>query len=252
MHNNVEFSELLGKTLIHIHVTAYDIKFTCSDGSVYKMYHDQSCCEQVYIESIDGDIQRLLGQPILRAEVVTNEYYTPPENRSNELNLWTFYKLATNLDSVTIRWFGSSNGYYSVSVDFKRIKNPTPVAPPGAAIIDVSDILTFKYAGPRERLAHILNTNHIVEAHTIATATGCSLSEAKNVLRRLSQAGYNSTQWLKCPYCGGFLDETECKDDPYYCGECNQYRTYPRYEVSAEKPKDVKKVIVYPEIETEE
>lgn len=248
MYNSVEFSELLGKTLTHIHVTTDDITFTCSDGSVYKMYHDQDCCEQVYIESIDGDIQRLLGQPILRAEVATNKYYTP--NRSNELNLWTFYKLATNLDSVTIRWFGSSNGYYSVSVDFERIKDPMPVAPPGTAIIDVSDILTFKYAGPRKRLVHILNTNHIVEAHTIATATGCSLNEAQNVLRRLFQAGYSRTQWLKCPFCDGFLDETEDKDDPYYCGKCNQYRTYPRYEVSAEKPEGLN-VIVYPEIETE-
>lgn len=131
MYEDAEFDELLGKTLERVVVDpdtsseGETIWFYCTDGSVYKMYHGQWCCEYVSLESIDGDIQRLLHLPILRAEVVTNEDQPAPEGRANWLNRWTFYKLATNLDSVTIRWFGSSNGYYSVDVDFGRVKNPT-------------------------------------------------------------------------------------------------------------------------------
>ena len=92
------------------------IKFTSSDGQEYVMYHEQDCCEDVTIEEIIGDITDLLNSPILLAEEVSEE-----GESEWGTSTWTFYKLATIKGSVTIRWFGESNGYYSEAVDFVKV-----------------------------------------------------------------------------------------------------------------------------------
>ena len=110
--------DLLGQTLSEVKVVEQDIiLFTLTTGEIYEMGHDQECCEQVYIESIVGDLQDLVGHPILLAEESTSE----DENTREERQQWTFYKLATIKGYVDIRWNGSSNGYYSVSVDFNKL-----------------------------------------------------------------------------------------------------------------------------------
>ena len=79
----------------------------------------------VRIEDIIGDIGCLLNTPILLVEEVSNkdenpEGVTAPDHQDSFT--WTFYKLATVKGSVTIRWYGESNGYYSERVDFQRIE----------------------------------------------------------------------------------------------------------------------------------
>lgn len=123
-----EFEELFGKTIIEIQgAEQYSDQsiFTCSDGTRFKMFHNQNCCEHVSVEDICGDIEALIGTPILRAEE-SNSRDNPALDRGSvesydESHTWTFYTLATIRGYVDFRWYGSSNGYYSESVDFVEL-----------------------------------------------------------------------------------------------------------------------------------
>lgn len=117
-----EFSDLLGKTLVNI--TKQDggegdeIIFEAHNGQKWKMYHCQDCCECVRVEEIVGDLEDIKGSPILQAEVSCSQ---SPVVEADDYQ-WTFYKLSTIKGSVTIRWLGTSNGWYSVNVDFEEIE----------------------------------------------------------------------------------------------------------------------------------
>ena len=123
-----EIKDLVGKTLTEIKNNDDRLIFIVDDGTQYKMYHKQDCCESVSIEDINGDLEDLIGNPILLAEEVSN--YEPvseeDKQKTKEANewgscTWTFYKLATIKGYVDIRWFGQSNGYYSESVNFIQV-----------------------------------------------------------------------------------------------------------------------------------
>ena len=118
--NKTTFNPLMGKIIVKIEIDENrdEIRFTTVNGDVFLMYHEQDCCESVKIEDIVGDINDLIGSPILMAEEITNE----GDAGWGDTCTWTWYNFATIKGYVTIRWYGESNGYYSESVDYKWIK----------------------------------------------------------------------------------------------------------------------------------
>ena len=108
--------ELRGKTVVKIvgGVGSEQIELHCADGTVFKMWHEQECCEQVYCSDITGELSSLIGEVVTLAEVRTAD--KSGVELSDAVGAWTFYEIQTMIDSVTIRWSGESNGFYSVCV----------------------------------------------------------------------------------------------------------------------------------------
>jgi hypothetical protein len=117
---HIKFSALKGLTLTGVTGEVGDevIKFTSCGGRQFNLFHSQECCERVRVEDICGDLQDLIGSPIVQAEESSNE---SGPYAGSESYTWTFYRIATAKGLVVIRWLGESNGYYSEGVDFVEI-----------------------------------------------------------------------------------------------------------------------------------
>lgn len=101
------------------HADLVAIVFRFVDGSAMMLWHDQQCCETVYVDDINGDWADLVGRPLLVAE----------ERSSGKIDTewgderWTFYTFRSEAGSVDVRWIGTSNGYYSTSVSVEDDAN---------------------------------------------------------------------------------------------------------------------------------
>ena len=113
--------KMIGVVFSEVKQEGDDLIFIAENGDIFMFSHYQNCCERVEIESIVGDLEDLVGNPLLIAEESTSDI-DPSDAKHKTIKYyesytWTFYKFATIKGHVDIRWYGSSNGYYSESVD---------------------------------------------------------------------------------------------------------------------------------------
>jgi hypothetical protein len=110
--NKIE--DLIGKTVWSYERTNDTLTFMLDGQVKIRFYHEQDCCESVYIEDIVGDLEDLVGHPLITAE----ERRESGGTEDGDSSTWTFYEFATIKGYVTVRWLGTSNGYYSESVSY--------------------------------------------------------------------------------------------------------------------------------------
>jgi len=121
-----EMSDLVGKTIETIINDDANgaVVFVCATGEKYKFYHSQDCCESVYLAETIGDWDDLIGSPILDAreeQKEVDEENPRPDKYGDACEGWTFYIISTIKGTVTMRWYGASNGYYSIAVDLVKL-----------------------------------------------------------------------------------------------------------------------------------
>jgi hypothetical protein len=115
----VKFETLKGKVFNSVERFGDEcIKFRSADYE-YSQYHIDDCCESVSIADICGDLSDLEGVEIL--EAYQDDNYQGEDTRDESFT-WSFYVVRTTKGTVTIRWYGCSNGYYSETVDLYDTK----------------------------------------------------------------------------------------------------------------------------------
>lgn len=119
--NEEILKQLVGKIIIKTtgerQDESFEVETAC--GFVFVFFHDQDCCENVYLEEVIGDVDDLIGEEVILAEEVSNA--NDPSDTEIDVDCldswtWTFYRLATKKGLVVLRFLGSSNGYYSEGI----------------------------------------------------------------------------------------------------------------------------------------
>jgi len=117
-----EVKDMIGATMASVVNNGNDeLIFNAQDGRAWRMYHYQDCRESVSIDDIVGDLEDLVGVEMLEAYEADSGDAGPQGEYRPDSYTWTFYRFRTIKGTVTVKWYGESNGYYSESVDFIQI-----------------------------------------------------------------------------------------------------------------------------------
>ena len=114
--SHCDIKDMVGKKITGIY---YDEEYfqIRTDDCVYAFYHEQDCCESVWLTQVDGISDKIIGSRIVIAEVVTDEKDTEYGHIT-----WSFYKIGTNKGMIDFRWQGESDGGYSEIVNLVKVE----------------------------------------------------------------------------------------------------------------------------------
>lgn len=125
MYDNENLKLMIGQTPIEINGMSEgseEVTIVTQEGGKLTLRYEHDCCASCSICQVDGDPLDLLGLPLAMCEedgnvpdhdMLTEQGEGGSETYHDESYTWTFVKFATTAGYVTLRWYGSSNGYYS-------------------------------------------------------------------------------------------------------------------------------------------
>lgn len=111
------FDSMIGVVFASVSRDGGALIFRTEAGKEFKFHHHQDCCESVVIDDIVGDLSDLVGVPLTMAEEVDSDPDVDPLSDEYGSHTWTFYKFASAKGFVTVKFLGTSNGYYSERVN---------------------------------------------------------------------------------------------------------------------------------------
>lgn len=97
--------------------------FICSDGTQFLLTHLQECCENVDLEDANAAESFWLAlNEGKEVTIISADERSNNEESEYESETWTFYNFDTDQGYLNLRFYGSSNGYYSEGVSvMKRV-----------------------------------------------------------------------------------------------------------------------------------
>ena len=113
--SHCDIKDMVGKKITGIYYDEENFQIL-TDDCVYAFYHEQDCCESVWLTQVDGISDKIIGSRIVIAEEVVDEKDTEYGHAT-----WTFYKIGTTKGVIDFRFQGESNGY-SETVDLVKIE----------------------------------------------------------------------------------------------------------------------------------
>lgn len=118
LYQSAVLSQMIGQTPVEItglKEGSESVTIRTKEGNELILRYEPDCSASCTICQVDGDADDLLRAPLLMCEEVTEGLPEEAREEYEDSFTWTFVKLATVKGYVTLRWYGSSNGYYSES-----------------------------------------------------------------------------------------------------------------------------------------
>lgn len=110
--------KIIGATILDVGMGATpSLLFITTNKGLLHFYHNQDCCESVWLEDGFEDLKRMIGEKVFSAKEVTNHNIGEMLPCSDVSFTWTYYNISTLYHDCTLRFYGTSNGWYSESVD---------------------------------------------------------------------------------------------------------------------------------------